>query len=73
MPCSQNPMWQQAMQQLLSNPEMLRSSVDAAATVNPQIREMLDRDPSMRYPSLWTCHFRACMPPETDIDWVEVR
>ena len=45
----QNPMWQQAMQQLLSNPDMLRSSVDAAASVNPQIRQMLDRDPSMRY------------------------
>ena len=51
MPCVQNPMWQQAMQQLLSNPDMLRSSVDAAASVNPQIRQMLDRDPSMRYPS----------------------
>ena len=51
MLCVQNPMWQQAMQQLLSNPEMLRSSVDAAASVNPQIRQMLDRDPSMRCPS----------------------
>ena len=52
MLCVQNPMWQQAMQQLLSNPEMLRSSVDAAASVNPQIRQMLDRDPSMRYITL---------------------
>ena len=44
----QNPMWQAAMQQLLSNPEMMRTSVDAAAASNPQIRQMLDRDPAMR-------------------------
>ena len=72
MPCVQNPMWQQAMQQLLSNPDMLRSSVDAAASVNPQIRQMLDRDPSMRYTSLFTCCSRVCLPSETDIDRGEV-
>lgn len=56
MQCAQNPMWQQAMQQMLSNPEMLRSSVDAAAAANPQIRQMLDRDPSMRCGSIMHKH-----------------
>ncbi|CAK0751892.1 hypothetical protein CVIRNUC_002103 [Coccomyxa viridis] len=59
----QNPMWQQAMQQLLSNPDMLRSSVDAAASVNPQIRQMLDRDPSMRENLMNPDMLRRAMEP----------
>lgn len=56
----QNPMWQQAMHQMLSNPEMLRSSVDAAAASNPQIRQMLEQNPSMRYAAFILQHCKAC-------------
>ncbi|CAL5227682.1 g10690 [Coccomyxa viridis] len=59
----QNPMWQAAMQQMLNNPEMMRSSVDAAAAANPQIRQMLDRDPAMREQLMNPETIRRAMDP----------
>ncbi len=44
----QNPAMQQAMQAMLANPGAMESLANAAASSNPQLRQMMDTDPRLR-------------------------
>ena len=44
----QNPAMQQAMQAMLANPGAMESLANAAASSNPQLRQMMDADPRLR-------------------------
>jgi hypothetical protein len=52
----QNPAMQQMMQQMMSQPQMMESLTQNAVNNNPQLRQMLDSDPRLRwaYPPLIT-------------------
>jgi hypothetical protein len=69
----QNPAMQQAMQAMMANPGMMEAMTNAAAAQNPQLRQMLDANPSLRWGThplpcfhvtcLHLCMGRACHLP----------
>ncbi len=44
----QNPAMQQALQQMMSQPQMMEALTQNAVNNNPQLRQMLDSDPRLR-------------------------
>lgn len=55
-----NPMYQQAMDQVLSNPQMVQRMLD-----NPQIKPLLDQNPQLRQMMSNPDFLRTMMNPET--------
>lgn len=55
-----NPMYQQAMDQVLSNPQMVQRMLD-----NPQIKPLLDQNPQLRLMMSNPDFLRSMMNPET--------
>jgi ubiquilin len=55
-----NPMYQQAMDQVLSNPQMVQRMLD-----NPQIKPLLDQNPQLRLMMSNPEFLRSMMNPET--------